>query len=156
MSNEHEVRAAAMAVFELPGKELREMVLAKADSIEECLVKIRAALAALPPEGDDVPEELRRSAVFKAAIMELGRNEEEARYLADHIREDRGFQLSATQILAFKRTWSPMVVNVDKLAWAPVAAPRGSEHAERMQAELITQTPRIAIPSAALVRDMGL
>jgi hypothetical protein len=149
-------KVGELACYELSGEELRGMVLAHADSIEDCAAEVQAALAALPPGADEnAPPEKRRLAVFQGSIKELLYMEGEARYCAAHVPTDRKFMLTATQLLAFKRRWGKLTVDVNNLAWSPHASSPGSEQAERSQAALITQTPRILMPDGSLTR-MGL
>lgn len=151
MSNEQGNRAGEVAVYELSGAELRDMVQAHAESIEDCATEIQSALMQLPEDADaNAPPEKRRRAVFQGSIKELLYMEGEARYCADHVPPDRKFLMTATQLLAFKRRWGKVVVDIEKLAWAPNAAASGSEQAERAQASLISQTPRILMPDGTL------
>lgn len=155
MSENH--KAGDLAVYELPGKELREMLLEHANSLGECQGKVQAALDALDPKADaEAPAELQRSAVFKGSLQRLAFYEQEARYLAGHIPMDKAFMLNATQLLGFKKRWGIVVVDVDKLAWSPRAASDPNEQAERSLASTVTGTPRIVMPDGSMVRNLGL
>lgn len=145
-----------LSVYELPGTELRDMLLEHANSLTECQQRVAEARDALGPEGDEVPAELRRSAVFTGSIERLALYEEEARYLARHIPLDKAFMLNATQLLAFKRRWGVVTVDVEKLAWAPRAGIDPNDQAERNLASTATATPRIVMPDGSLVRGLGM
>jgi hypothetical protein len=154
MSENH--RHGDLSVYELPGKELREMLLEHANSLASCIRQVQDALEALPPEHDvEAPAEYRRSAVFRGSIGSLEVAEAEARYLAGHIPLDKAFMLNATQLLAFKKRWGVVTVDIDKLAMAPRAATQANEQAERSLASTVTATPRIILPDGSMTRLLG-
>jgi hypothetical protein len=145
-----------LSVYELTGTELRDMVLSHANSLAACYRQVEDALEALPPDADaDAPAETRRSAVFRGSMEAMQLAEAEARYLASHVPLDKAFMLNATQLLAFKKRWGVVVVDIDKLAWAPRAATQANEQAERSLASTVTATPRIILPDGSLTRLLG-
>lgn len=141
----------ALAVYELHGSELRKMVMGHAVSAFDCAKEVQAALDALPPDADEgAPVEKRRSAVYQGAIETLKMAEDEARYLYDHIPIERHFMLTATQLLAFRKRWGRLVVDVERLAWAPNPSMKPNLQAERSLDSAVIQTPRIVLPDGSL------
>lgn len=170
MSENH--KHGDLSVYELPGKELREMILEHANSLVECQKKVSAALEALPAEpdfpelgivpmarDDEMPSTPVRGeqsrVVFEKTIKQCAFYEAEARWLADHIPLDKAFMLNATQITSFKTRWGVIDLDVEKLRWAPAAAASPNAQAERSLASTVSATPRILFPDGTLIGHLG-
>lgn len=134
-------------VFQLPDLELRKMIQDHAASAQACISEITAAL---PPETErEAPVQSQRE-VYLEAIKSLELRRDESMYLADHLVPGN-HPMSAAELLAFKRGYGALKVDLDRLKWAPMAAPAPNAQAERRLTDTLVKVPRLVMPNGSLV-----
>lgn len=134
-------------VFALPASELRAMIEEHAASADRCISEIKAKM---PDEAErSAPVQSQRE-VFLEAIRSLELRRDESRYLAAHLAPG-DHRMSAAELLAFKRGYGELKVDIDRLKWAPEAAPAPGQQAERRLNDTLIKVPRLVMPSGSLV-----
>lgn len=149
-------RESQARAFRLKARELRKMILAHADSVQRGIDQVQEAMEALPTEVHVDPmakiegfTPTQKREVYGLTIANLAVRRDEARYLAAHVQT---VEVTGAELIAFKRSFGEITVDVDALAFAPEAAPAPQTQPERNMADALISVPRMRLPPGVLER----
>lgn len=129
--------ASGPKIFSITRDELAEMMQVNHASLTVCVKQLEEAVA--KEENEVVKESLQ------LWQRQLARDEDETRFMLEHLDAEPLHRLTGTELIALGRTFREVAIDVGKLRLAPPPV-MNTEMAERRLANTVAAVPRASVP----------